>query len=188
MIKKLKKILLSLSSKNTAFISLIIIFFILLLQSTLSLFFNETSESLTQIDIVFRTSLTSIFGYLVSVVSVNSINKKQNRENKNTTNTIGFNTETTPTTITSQLDTDNGILSTPKVTSSKLPDVPFKKVPLNYQIVVIASICIFCLLIMISVRNFGHLLIPGNSTASTIGVYRDFVSSGIGALIGLSKD
>ncbi len=202
--KKTKSWILSLSSKNVAFISIVFIFFILLAQSGISLFFSQTSEGLGQIDIVFRTSLSSIFGYLMSVVSIKSVLNAQSKEasKKTRVNSIGFQgesnkgkqkqiemiaqTESIRGEVTQNESVDTA--KAPILEQQKTDDLPLKKVPLNYQIIILAGSCAFCLLIMVVVRNFSQYLIPSDSSVATLSLYRDFVSASIGALIGISKD
>ncbi len=188
----------TMSSKNVAFASIIVIFMILLLQSALSLFFGASSEGMEQIDIVFRTSLSSIFGYLMSVISVNSSANKKNNivATMEKPKTIGFTAENT-----NNSDNPNASFiwanenSEPTINQAKIQEVTTqttniqtpKKVMVNYQIAILAAVCIFCLFIMLIVRNFSEFIIPDTSTAVTLSVYRDFVSASIGALIGLAK-
>ena len=159
MIKNMKYKFLNKDSKEVAFISLIIIFFILLAQSTISLFYETTNNGIAQIDIVFRTSLSSIFGYLISLISTNNIKNK--------------------------LESKTNTLTVSKDNSCKPPK---KTNPLNYQILLISFVCIFCLVLMIFIRYCSFLIVQTASSISTITVFRDFVSTSIGALIGLSKN
>ncbi len=194
---EMKSKILQVSSKGVAFTCILTIFIILLLQSALSLFFSDVSEGLGQIDIVFRTSLTSIFGYLISVVSIKSVMNKKGRgtdtQEVNKQNAVGFKVDSTDITnegvesrITNGVDLEEKQKIQFKV--GKTEETRLRKIPLNYQIIILASVCIFCLLVMVVVRNFSHYIVPSDSSVATLSMYRDFISTTIGALIGISKD
>ncbi len=148
------------ANKNIAFGSLLVLLSILLLQTGVSLFVKtEGVEGIEQLDIIFRTALSSIFGFIVSIVA----GGKPKIEVK-------------PKVVEVEIRE--------KVEEKKTPN---KNIMVNIQIIVITAICVYCLLAIIVVRNFPHLVAVTSSASSTISLYRDFISGGIGALIGLSK-
>ncbi len=187
---KEKSFIQSISSKNIAFISVVAIFIVLLAQSALSLFFAEPSEALAQIDIVFRTSLSSLFGYLLSVVSINGAKASKGTQPENSTQSkkIGFSGQSPADTPTAKMEGETEKSSAVLPTQPSATSIKKKKRILNYQILILAGGCVFCLLVMIFARNFSHHLVGGSSTTATLSLYRDFISASLGALIGLSKD
>ncbi len=187
--KKNNNPLLNISSKTFAFTGLIVILAILLFQSAFSLFVETTNEGLTQIDIVFRTALSSIFGYLMSMVSASDFKlKKRNLIVKPNKNTIGFSAQKDEI-ITSKLS-DN------KPEVNEVIDVQAYKadeksgeniITTNVQIITLIVVCVFCLITMLVVRNFSELIVASSSNSVTISMYRDIISGSVGALIGLSR-
>ncbi len=186
--KKDKNFFLKMSSKNFVFLGLIVIFAILLLQSSITLFVDVTHEGLSQIDVVFRTSLSSIFGYIMSMVSTGEFTlKEKNNKVENKPKTIGFSADKTLSpTLTNNESKDKNISldSNPLEITSKTEE---KIIKTNVQIVTLTCVCIFCLLIMLIVRNFSHLIVANSTNSVTISMYRDIISGSVGALIGLSR-
>ncbi len=183
------------SSKNIAFVGLVVIFFVLLFQLAASLFFAVPFEEISQIDIVFRTAISSIFGYIMSMVSSTdfTMNRKKGKQNTVKTNkkTIGFNAkdENTPQMIYNNAGSieDNDIIEIidMDVKEEKISTASTFRV--NVQIIVLTVACIFCLIILLVARNFSHLIVNSSSTTVTFSMFRDIISGSIGALIGLSK-
>ncbi len=167
----------TMSSKNMAFFGIILIFFLLMLQSAAALFFSNASEEITQIDIVFRTALSSIFGYIMSMVSTSdfTIKEKIKREPVSTPKPPP-NPIPKPTEI--------------EIKQAELPPQALekKKIIVNVQIIVLTSVCVFCLIILLIVRNFSEMIVITDSNIVTISQYRDIISGSIGALIGLSRN
>lgn len=132
---------------NTTFFSflcLCLILVLLLATTTASLFSPlEDGSSAEKLDVVLRTSLSSIFGYIISSAS----NEKK------------------------------------EIVQEKTICTQNKSV----QIVMVAFVCIYCLIITLICRTFSASLSFTTSSIATITQYRDFICSGIGALIGLSK-
>ncbi len=155
--------------KNIVHFSLFVILMLLLFQSTTTLFWNIGAQTpIENIDIIFRTALSSIFGYIISTIP-NSSEDNVFLQNPNEDKEYKLN--------------DSGALNQKKNLSSiKQP----KKI-CKLQIILISSICIYCLLVLFVARNFSHLIVESSSSGSTLTLYRDFVSASIGALIGLSK-
>ncbi len=179
------------NSKNIAFFSIIVIFGILLLQSAFSLFVELKFEELGQIDTVFRTALSSIFGYIMSMVSTSDFmlqGKRVSTSQKPTS--IGFATsdQVIPKAViyndTADTPTTEAITEVPKTASLLGTN---KILAVNIQIIVLAAVCVFCLLSMLIVRNFSEMIVSNSSNIVTISMYRDIISGSIGALIGLSR-
>ncbi len=196
-----KTIMERISSKNIAFIGLIIIFFVLLLQSALSLFFELPFEELSQIDIIFRTSIISIFGYIMSMVSSKSLSvgEKKTKTKKNSTTQpklIGFTKKEDKENLTmlynkSDMGENDNFISGDNLLIDKSSEVN-EALPENFranaQIIVLTIACIFCLTIMLIARNFSYLIAANSTNSATFSLFRDIISGSIGALIGLSKN
>ncbi len=180
------------SNKNIAHIGLIVILGVLLVQSAISLFFDSGSTQLTQIDTVFRTAISSIFGFIMSRF-VPSQNSQRKTINEDSNRKIGFvkKADKKESTIVSE-----GEKPAEKAESS-IATTPERNLPLSteesegnhskIQVISIISACVFCLVVMIIVRNFSQYVIGNSSTTITIAMYRDIISGSIGALIGLTK-
>lgn len=126
-----------------SFLCLCLILILLLATTTSSLFNPLEDGSLSEkLDVVLRTSLSSIFGYVISSTSGNT----------------------------------KEVVVEKSCSSSK-----------SVQIVVVAFVCIYCLVITLICRSNSASLNFTDSSVATITQYRDFICSGIGALIGLSK-
>ncbi len=177
------------SSKNVAFTCIISIFSILLLQSTLSLFVGMLYEELSQIDIVFRTSISSIFGYLMSMVSTGDFVIKSKHNIITTTQPIiGFKADGKSDIITSQAEKEEVKAQIiPNPIKEQLVDSKKKTLAVNVQIIVLTIVCVFCLAVMLVVRNFSELIVINASNNVTISLFRDIISGSVGALIGLSR-
>ncbi len=158
--RKIKK-----GNKNLAYKGLVIIFGILLIQSSISLFFDSGSGQLTQIDTVFRTAISSIFGFLMSGL-VTSKRKKEK------TGIIAYDVKV--------VEVENEKEAHSEEENDSVDN--------RTQIWSILCVCIFCLVIMIVIRNFSHFIVNSSSTTITIAMYRDIISGSIGALIGASKN
>ncbi|MFI3141241.1 MAG: hypothetical protein R3Y27_02910 [Clostridia bacterium] len=152
-IKKIYEKLKSFSnSKNLAYICLLVIMVILILQSTFSLFFTpDEGTDFSSIDVVLRTTLSSIYGYIMSMVF-------SEKKKIKTTQTVEFEKK--------------------DLNSSHL----------KMQVLIVSSVCIFCLFVLIIIRDFGDNFIFDSSDIATLSLFRDFISGGVGALIGLSRE
>lgn len=172
-------------SKNIAYMGLVLIFFILMAQSGFSLFFDSenVSTEIQQIDIVFRTSLSSIFGYIISILAVSKM--ASSSKNQTTTTQIGFtNTDSSQnryTMLSSENEISDSILNVGSASQDN------REINTNVQTIALIIICVFCLVVMILVRNLSQYISITSSASVTVSMYRDFISSGIGALIGISK-
>lgn len=177
-------------NRNIAFIGLAIIFVVLLLQSCFSMFVETSqSESITQMDIIFRTSLSSIFGFLMSNFATSSGSDKTSTIQTETP-TIGFSSADTSQSLSlSSVRNADDISATTDI-SVGTTTTPVAKAasPYKMQILILIGISLFCIISLIVVRNFSYLLVNDSSTSVTIALYRDFTSGTIGALIGLSRN
>ncbi len=188
-----KSVLERMSSKNIAFIGLIVIFFVLLIQSALSLFVEMAFEDLAQIDIVFRTAMTSIFGYIMSMVSSSdfTVTAKKKTQKVQKPNQIGFTQNEsleTPKMIYNNTEIiDNNIILESGIVDGSEETVLPKNFRVNAQIIVLTTACVFCLIVMLIARNFSSLIAMNSSNTVTFSLFRDIISGSIGALIGLSK-
>lgn len=169
--------------QNLAYAFLMCIMLILLINSSLILFLPPPEDmELTTIDVILRTALSSIFGYLMSSIGGNVISPNNGKTSKKPT-TIGFtaNTSTPPA---------SGSQPQPSTAPSQsMPAPPTQRpaIPLEIQVITVGSVCLFCLIVMISLRHFSQYLTLSTISTATLSQYRDFISGGIGALIGLSK-
>ncbi len=178
-------------NRNVANISLFIIFAVLLIQSAILIFLKGAgSVSLDQLDTVFRTTMSSIFGFFMSSSAI----KKSEKMQSNITDEprkIGFSANATATQPQASLASEYG---EPLVPSDVVQNVgasqnsaPQPKIQYNLQVIILTSVCLFCLLIMITVRYFSGIVAEGNNTIITLSLYRDFISGSVGAIIGLAR-
>ncbi len=190
--KKPKFSLSEISSKNIAFAGIITIFCILLLQSSFSLFVDLHHEELAQIDVVFRTSISSIFGYLMSMVSTSDfVIKPKVKIDIPTQKSIGFSqksmTDTLPPKGSAKTTPpEPSVAPTPPAAQVSL-DIEKKNIAVNVQIIVLSLVCIFCLFVLLVVRNFSELIVSNSTNGVTISLFRDIISGSVGGLIGLSR-
>ena len=139
---------------------------IFLIHSFVALFVEGEVASYTdEIDIILRTTLGSLFGFFISSVSV-----KINEENKSRINRINAR---------QQMD---------RIYNNKdKRNLKYGKV-CSYQILILTGICVFCFFTITIIRNFPMKIMNKDSAVATVIQYRDFLSSGVGALIGISKN
>lgn len=177
---------------------LIVFMMILLLQSAYCLFMQGgLSKEAGNVDIIVRTSAAGIFGYFLSANFINrSVGKdtgkridssaKSTQERKaadpgdggeNTIkNKMGF---AIPSSADSSEEGKAEVLSVEEEEPEELTG--------QLQIVIAATIGLFCLLVLIFMRNMvGDDLLLGSTSSSTATVaqFRDFVSGCVGFLIG----
>lgn len=178
-------------SRNLAHIALVIFLAVLLIQSAIGLFVTMPNDG-DSIDIVFRTAISSIFGYIMS-----SIGQKKSNSNNKTSNTsesdsgtprqIGFSGETSTTSkltldSTKNASQDSGqTLSPPQSKKSISPD------NLQLQTVIIACLGLFCMTVLIFLRYYEGEIAATSGVIATVAQYRDIISGSIGALIGLAR-
>lgn len=173
---------------------LIIFMIILLLQSAYNLFVYESASAETNsIDIIVRTSTAAIFGYFLSTnfirhassppdSSISAIGKDSSPVNNTSgiTNRIGF--------ANPDSEADHALVTGSASVSKRSEDDPGEiAMASRLQIIVAAGIGLFCLVILIIIRNLigtgGDMSVSASST-STVAQFRDIVSGCIGFLIG----
>lgn len=164
--------------------------FVLLFQSTYSLFFQAGSgEGASSIDIIIRTASAAIFGYFLSTNFGRSSQSATSQESIGTATTelsdvssgtetrgqIGFVTDSTD----SPTETGQAFSST----STTVPSMPSGRL----QIITASVVGLFCLISLIIFRNFPQW-VPGfpeePAVSATVAQFRDFVSGCVGFLIG----
>lgn len=182
-----------LAPRNLAYLGLLLMLVILLVQSSVALFLPPADNAdLSGIDIVIRTSLSSIFGFIMSMVGNQSEKKASNQASQSEPATIGFSSEDTVTTPTSCLSmTDKSSSATSKLTTAKATAKSTRRRSSGYrtqiQIIIVIFISLYCLIVIMVLRDCNTDIASNSASISTITQYRDFVSGGIGALIGLSR-
>lgn len=173
---------------------LIIFMIILLLQSAYNLFVYESSSAESNsIDIIIRTSTAAIFGYFLSTnfirhassppgSSISAIGKDGSPANSTSgiNNRIGF--------ANPDSDTDQGLVTgSATVSKQQEDDSGESTMASRLQVIVAAGIGLFCLVILIIMRNLlgtGTAISRSASSTFTVAQFRDIVSGCIGFLIG----
>lgn len=175
-------------TKNLPYISLIVIMAVLLIQSAISLFAEPAvNTEIEQLDIIFRTALSSIFGYIMSMAVNDKVNGATTETITSTaTRSIGFTaTDDIGARYADELQVSENEIELGEASVKTVNEGD--KVSKNTHIFIITAICVFCLVMTILARNFSTSLAASSSTSSTLAQYRDFISGSIGALIGLSR-
>lgn len=171
---------------------LMVFMVLLLFQSAYNLFENHpvAGES-SNIDVIIRTSTAAIFGYFLSTnfirhassgsagsMGSGAVQKSQSASQTGIQNRIGF---TAPDVVASTDTLDLGSAS-----SDETPD-PNEPTASRLQIITAALVGLFCLLVLMLLRNVTVLNTDMASSASataTVAQFRDIVSGCIGFLIG----
>lgn len=164
---------------------LLVILLILLLQSALNLFLVEANDQQTNgIDIVFRTSVAAIFGYLVSA-NFNQQKKRRNKQQSSAQNTVITTAASPPVGTQGRIGFDTGEGSgdlgaaAPPLLTQAEEEVNCDRA----QIIIVAAVGVISLIILVIYRNFYHAT---TASAGTLAQFRDFVSSSVGFLISCS--
>ncbi len=162
-----------------------------MIQSATALFVDVKHEDIAQIDIIFRTAISSIFGYIMSMVSTADFALK-NKSVQNTPSppkSIGFSSEEKdiPKAISLEESGANTVAELLTIDQPLSISGEKKLFKANVQIIVLTSVCLFCLITLLVVRNFSEHMVANTTNGVTISQYRDIVSGSIGALIGLSR-
>ena len=148
---------------------LIVIMLLLLIQSAHSLTANVASHAqVNTIDVIIRTATASIFGYFLSSNFINHHSSDRKKIMKKDKAELKIQ--------------EKGILPDP------LPDPEYTVDADNHlQIIITTIIAVFCLLVLITVRNAAGFseenLTP--SSLATVSQFRDLVSGCVGFLIGV---
>ena len=172
--------------------SLLIIMLVLLLQSTVSLFLHGTAQqTVTSVDVVIRTASAAIFGYLLggnfgkesfaggqtqTAAPVHIL--EEDAQSEPTTPgmraRIGFADDSEPPAT--SLTTAPATVSGDEVSTGA-----------GIQVFVAAAIGLFCLIVLLILRNLtdlGVITELSDSATATVIQFRDYVSGCVGFLIG----
>lgn len=182
---------------------LILFMVVLMVQSAFSLFAQgQLSAEAGDIDIIVRTSAAAIFGYFLSA---NFVNRSIKKGGGNEDNDSGARRVTTNRNLTASTDGEDSTIKNkmgfaiPGVESNQEDggiheysddaDEPEEAEELTsqLQIVIAATIGLFCLIVLIFLRDVAAQNMAGDSTSSsmaTVTQFRDFVSGCVGFLIG----
>lgn len=170
---------------------LIVFMMILLFQSAYNLFMNQTvtGES-NSIDVIIRTSTAAIFGYFLSTNFIrhafsgsagntgNGVQILPSVSGNGIQNGIGF---TAPIT-----DSDTDTMDIGNASYDENPN-PNESTSSRLQIIAASLVGLFCLLVLLLLRNVAVLNADMTASASAIATvtqFRDIVSGCIGFLIG----
>ncbi len=165
-----------LRTQNLAYLSLGFVFILLFLQSSGLVFWQRPfNDDLNQIDIVFRTTLSSIFGFFVSTTLSDT---KQSPPPQ-----AGLK-ESTKESIKENTNLQSNGDAPPSINQGEHYQ---KKIFNNFRVFILAFVIIFCLITMMIVRNIDAVTASGEYVSSTMMLYRDFISGSIGALIGMAR-
>ncbi len=171
--------------KNTnklGYFCLVFILTVLLVQSGFSLFI-ETPDGTTidGIDVVVRTTMSSIFGFIIATSANKSQISSSNTQDKIE---IGFDKSNTDMKMTKNNDQVTVKESKSETQQASKPNNIISE---PFQIILLTFICLFCLGVIIYVRDFGLNQVKSPSAMSIITQFREFISASIGALIALTR-
>lgn len=162
---------------------------ILLFQSAYYLFAGGTPTSeIGSIDLIFRTSSAAIFGYFLSANFIRHPNLPADNH------TAGSKTITSPSDDPSKTKNKMGF-APPDASPEENPpgNIEFLKEPeeedmiSRLQIIIATAIGLFCLLVLIGLRDLSQFapdMSGSSSSIATISQFRDYVSGCVGFLIG----
>lgn len=177
------------ASRNLAHIALVIFLAILLIQSALGLFLPQRAD-MDSVDIVLRTAISSIFGYLMSSMGQKSATTTKKTEDSSTSpRTIGFSGESGATSYLSEAETPapNSSQSSQASQPSQPSLKSWSSDNLQFQTVIIACLGFFCLSVLIFLHYYTGEITASTGVIATIAQFRDIISGSIGALIGLAR-
>ena len=172
--------------------SLLLFMAVLLLQSAYRIFFQtETGPAASDIDVIVRTSSSTIFGYFLSANFINrsaaSLSEASSSPAVLTTsvpaevesgapkNQIGFTAE-------APAPESGGARPASSPLLPWLPDAS------RLQVTTATVIGLFCLCVLLILRNMGasgEQILASDSVSATVVQFRDFVSGCVGFLIGV---
>lgn len=204
----MKRILLIFSSLRTSFLKihlvdrcLLIFMLIFLIQSAYSMFFfDAASQQNNDIDIIIRTSSSAIFGYFLSAnfvqhtvssngtvqssdITTKSIRGFSQSESVKKDEISGLIVSRADTAV--QDETKEMLTFTPTNTNVSLEPVSQSTSCSHLQIIVATIIGLFCLIMLLLIRNAEHLGLSLTESSTIAAVqFRDFVSGCVGFLIG----
>ncbi len=171
-------------SRNLAHIALVIFLGLLLIQSAIGLFYTMPNDA-DSIDIVFRTAISSIFGYLMSSIGQKSTKKEE--DTTSTPRTIGFSGEASTTSKLTLADSKSASQDSTQAPSSPQSKSRFSPENLQLQTIIIASLGFFCMVVLIFLRYYEGEITATSGVIATVAQFRDIISGSIGALIGLAR-
>ncbi len=198
------------ASRNLAHIALVLFLAILLIQSALGLFLPQRAD-MDSVDIVLRTAISSIFGYLMSSMGQKSItstqksqnqNQDQNPDNNTNNNsaprTIGFSGEGDTSSLLIRADSagqnsNQANQISPNSQNSQISQNDqnaqknWSADNLQFQTIIIACLGFFCLSVLIFLHYYTGEITATTGVIATIAQFRDIISGSIGALIGLAR-
>ncbi len=171
-------------SNKLGYACLVLILSVLIIQSSVSLFIETApGSSLESMDIVIRSTLSSIFGFIVATSSMSA--KKNKKENEvSASGNIGFDKEANDQKMKMSNQQENVKDSSIETKNTSKPN---KIVSNTTQIILLTLICLYCLGTIIFVRNIGVDYVKNSSAVAIISQFREFISATIGALIGITK-
>lgn len=181
-----RRLRVSLNTLHLADKCLLVFMAILMLQSAYNLFFHGIiMQENNKLDVVVRTTAAAIFGYFISANFQNGSRGAMENEQYNN-NVIRIDNVTSDTG--SQPKAKFGFSAKAGSQELKMGDIvsSCKTQPEcrnRLQIIVVAAIGVFALVILLIARN--HIA-TSDASASTISQLRDFVSGSVGFLIGHS--
>lgn len=171
-----------------------LIFFIVILmvQSAFSVFAHQTvTGAVNSIDIIFRTAIAGIFGYFLSNNFIRRAFSATTQTRRRTRSTHGLpEHRSVPHDRAEPEPSGDGKAAHPPETyeqggeENRQMDVTSAS---RIQIITASSLGLFCLLVLILLRNVGALradMTASASAAATVTQFRDMVSGCIGFLIG----
>lgn len=165
---------------------------ILILQSAYNIFLDEPAyQESNTIDVIVRTSQAAIFGYFLSANFAHRNNKKSDKNtkiknNKNENINLINNMKTVENSI--GFTTGNGNINNYKLGNIDIEneDEEISDLDCNkHQVIIVTIICVACLIILLSFRDFCDVT---PRVASKVSQLRDFVSAGVGFLVSCGKN
>lgn len=179
-----KKIMASLNALHLADKCLLFFMVILMVQSAYTFFQGASISTNDTMDIIVRTTAAAIFGYFVSG---NFQNGSKNATEMKNENSAKASLEISPVQLDNQIESKIGFsikTENQNVCDENRPSSCANNAECHrnrLQILVVATIGIFALLVLIIVRNYVE---TNAASVATISQLRDFVSGSVGFLIG----
>ncbi len=169
---------------------LIVILLLLIFQSVYSLFFNDPSDNgpMSRIDLIFRTSLTSIYGYILSANFLSSQSVTPNKNNiKGSQPPKKLVSNTNSNVITNKIGFTTGTVENIEANAPIIEDVDTIPCTCGFnseqiQIFIVGSLGVLALVILIIVRNIN---IERSYSEAILGQLINMVSAATGFLIGI---
>lgn len=173
--------------------SLILIMFLLLLQSAYNMFAQaDAQQTVSEIDIIVRTSAASIFGYFLSgnfirnTSSVSPSPVAQQTRMMMTADYSQMRSAELPAAEPSSAGTEQPADTSEPAQALETSDLETSD-PSCLQVVIAAGIGLFCLLALLLLRWLAQqdpAIAQSDSVSATVVQFRDFISGCVGFLIG----